>query len=152
MTLIFFVTKKVQRLLFGNSMLVDRGLHKELTLYVSNHKTSRLEHFRGIHIFPDRLIKLPSAINVLLVGLSGGIEDPDIGCLQGATATVIESGEISARGTLTRSIAFAGWQKKVDTRTARLQISGPSFYWSIPIAPQDVNAAYKFAARIMELS
>lgn len=117
---------------------------RELTRYVKDHKAERLATFAGLHVFPDRIVKLPNVTG----GVAGITEDCDEHELGGITAVVEQTGEVQSRGTLTRSLLVTGWQKRDDTREARLLVSGPGWNWSVPVPMRDLEAAQKFAVEL----
>lgn len=117
---------------------------RELTRYVKDHKAERLATFAGVHVFADRIVKLPNVTG----GLAGITEDCDERPVEGLTAVVEQSGEVQSRGTLTRSLLVTGWQKRDDKREARLLVSGPGWNWAVPVPMRDLEAAQKFAVEL----
>jgi hypothetical protein len=80
----------------------------ELKQFVQDNKQHRVAHLRGVHLFPDRIIRLPEG---LLGGLLGGgmqnmTADAECYPLASVTATVEQAGGVSVggRSTLTRSL------------------------------------------------
>lgn len=114
----------------------------DLTKFVQANKTLRLATFAGLHVFPDRLIKLPNVMG----GMAGINEAPDEQPIHGVTARV-EADEVAPRATLTRSLFKSGWQKP-GSSDARLIVTGPGFTWSVPVPKRDVAAARTFAAEL----
>jgi hypothetical protein len=135
----------------------------ELKQFVQDNKQHRVAHLRGVHLFPDRIIRLPEG---LLGGLLGGgmqnmTADAECYPLASVTATVEQAGGVSVggRSTLTRSLVpgMHGWQKKTeaDTREAWLVVSGPQFQWQVQLVAKgltgtngEVGLARQFAAKI----
>ncbi|MCA1707048.1 MAG: SHOCT domain-containing protein [Actinobacteria bacterium] len=100
--------------------------------------------YNGVHVYPDRIIRLPN--------LAGGMFiEPESRPIAGVSATVEETGAVSSRSTLTRSMApgLHGWQKKTDDRKGFVVVDGPDFQWQVSYSPQmDLGGARKFAAAV----
>ncbi|MDN5934165.1 MAG: hypothetical protein L0I24_24350 [Pseudonocardia sp.] len=114
----------------------------DLTRFVQANKTLRLATFSGVHVFPDRIIKLPN----IMGGMAGINEAPDEQPITGVSARV-ESDQAAPRATLTRSLLLGGWQKP-GSSDARLVVTGPGFTWSVPVPKRDIAAARTFAAEL----
>lgn len=93
--------------------------------YVRSHRAEVIRSFQKVHLFPDRLIKLPAF---------GAVEQRPI---NGVSASLEESGTISSRTTLTRSLVpgMHGWQKQQDNRKGFVVLDGPDFQWRIEYVP-----------------
>lgn len=114
----------------------------ELTRFVQANKQHRLATFSGLHVFPDRVIKLMNVLG----GMAGINEAPDEQPVHGVTARV-EADQVAPRATPTRSLLKSGWQKP-GSSDARLIVTGPGFTWSVPVPKRDVAAARTFAAEL----
>lgn len=118
----------------------------ELTKFVQANKKHRLATFAGLHVFPDRIIKLMNVLG----GMAGINEAPDEQPIGGVSARV-ENNQDAPRATLTRSLLLGGWQKS-GASDARLIVAGPGFTWSVPVPKRDVAAARTFAAELSTYS
>lgn len=93
--------------------------------------------WRGVHVYPDRLIRLPE-----MAGAPSMLDEmgtpAEARSIVGVTARLEESGAIAARATLARSLVpgMHGWQKKIDTRVAHVVITGPDFEWWVAYDPK----------------
>lgn len=114
----------------------------ELVGFVKANKAHRLATFSGVHVFPDRIIKLPNVMG----GMAGINEVADEQSIAGVAARV-EADETAPRATFTRSLLLGGWQKP-GSSDARLIVTGPAFTWSVPVPKRDIAAARTFAAEL----
>ena len=119
---------------------------RQLTNYVRANTATRLAQFETIHVFPDRIIKLP----YLLGGVDGINTEPDQHPVAGVTASVDTEGGLSSRATLTRFPVpdRHGSGNKVDTCEVWLNITGPDFGWAVKVTDTDSGTARKFAAEL----
>jgi hypothetical protein len=123
----------------------DKAKVPDLKAYIKAHKKERVAELKGINVFPDRIIKVPSLVAPTLAIRPG--EYP----LDGAHAEVTLEGSVDARTTLTRSLVpgMHGWQKKMDNREVWLTITAPEFEWVVPAQPgPDATLARQFAAAL----
>lgn len=99
--------------------------------------------YQGVHVYPDRIIRLQT------------FAESESHPVAGVSATIEETGGISARSTLTRSTVpgLHGWQKQTDNRRGYIVIDGPDFQWQVQYAPQfDMGGARKFVAAANTMS
>jgi len=120
----------------------------DLKLYVKEHRRERIAEFSGIHLFPDRIIRLPSMTTA--GSLTNLVADAGSFPVGGVKAVVDQVGEVSARTTLTRTLVPGahGWQKKVDNRECFLTITGPEFQWVLTVDQGLAGQAGQFAAKV----
>lgn len=118
---------------------------RELKAFVDANRAHRLAVFAGLHVFPDRIVRLPHFGN----GVAGLTEtEPSMQPIAGVSARV-ESDQVAPRATLTRSLLLGGWQKP-GSSDARLTVTGPGFTWSVPVAAREADAARTFAAELTD--
>jgi hypothetical protein len=101
--------------------------------------TRSIQSFQNVHLYQNRIIKLPV------------LDDAECRPIVGTSASVEETGTISSRSTLTRSLVpgMHGWQKKTDNRKGYVVIEGPDFQWQIEYLPQlDLGGARKFVTAV----
>lgn len=128
--------------------------------YVKEHRGDRLATVtigaKVLSLFPDRIIRLP------LIGpplFDGTNYDDMMRPIEGVEAELVESGSVSSRATLTRTLVPGahGWQKKMDNRDFRLVITGSNFEWTIevqgtgPGGSRLVGQVRKFAAAVNDV-
>lgn len=123
--------------------------------HVKEHRGDRLATIavgtKVLSLFPDRIIRLPIIGPPLLDGTN---YDDMMRPIEGVEAELVESGSVSSRSTLTRTLVPGahGWQKKMDNRDFRLVTTGSNFEWTIkvqgtgPGGSMLVGQARKFAA------
>jgi hypothetical protein len=103
-----------------------------------------IKSYNGIHVYPDRVIRLPDIAGSMFV-------EAECRPIAGVAAKIEETGSISSRTTLTRSLVpgMHGWQKETDHRKGFIIIDGPNFQWHVEYSPQmDFGGARKFIAAI----
>lgn len=68
----------------------------------------------------------------------------------GVSATVEQTGEVSARSTATRTLLLKqkGWQKKMDNRELWITVDGPDFQWAVNVPVRASGTARRFVAAI----
>ncbi len=120
----------------------------ELKSYVKEHRKERIAEFSDVHLFPDRIIRLPGLASMgSLTNLTAEAESFPVA---GVKAEVDQVGAVSARSTLTRTLVPGahGWQKKVDDREWWLTITGAEFQWVLKVEPMLKTLARQFAAKV----
>lgn len=120
----------------------DMERRTALKKWIQEHQVERISTCQDLHLFPDQIIRLPTLWS------SDATESFP---LSGVSAEVGTAGGISSRGTLTRSVAVGGWQKKADTRESWMIVDGPEFQWLVPLKPHETRMARKFAAQVTAL-
>jgi hypothetical protein len=128
-------------------LLAKKKQRDDLKAYVRDHKRERIATFADLHLFPDRIIRLPGFLSNSLTNM---LAEPEGFPIAGVQATVENSGGISGRSTLARTMVPGahGWQKKVDTRESWLMITGPDFQWAVKVEPMMSKFAREFAAQV----
>ena len=108
--------------------------HKQgLKDYMAAHDV--IASYRDVHVYADRLIRMPL------------IAWPECRPIAGVSAKIEETGGVSSRSSLTRSMVpgMHGWQKQTDNRKGYIVIDGPDFQWQLEYLPQlDMGGARKF--------
>jgi hypothetical protein len=129
--------------------LSARKQHRDdLKAFVQMHKRHRIATFNDVHLFPDRIVRVPGFAS--MNSLTNLTAEPESFPISGVQATVENSGGISGRSTLARTMVPGahGWQKKIDTRETWLMITGPNFQWAVKVEPMLSQAARQFAAKV----
>jgi hypothetical protein len=129
--------------------LEARKQHRDdLKAYVREHRRERIATFNDVHLFPDRIIRLPGFAS--MNSLTNLTAQPEMFPIAGVHAAVENSGGVGGRSTLARTVVPGahGWQKKVDTRESWLMISGPTFQWAMKVEPNMSAIARQFAAKV----
>ena len=131
-----------------------RDAVKEMREFVKSRRREELGKFGDYHLFPDCIVRLPSASTATIGGLIDTTSDwPEHYPLQGAHAEIDTTGGIAARATLARSLVpgMHGWQKEIDTRELAIVVSHPEYDLVIDAASSnqlDIKLARRFAATI----
>lgn len=115
---------------------------RSLKEFVRTNKSIR--SYNSVHVYPDRIIRLPDMVGGMFV-------EAECRPIAGVAAKLEETGSISSRTTLTRSLVpgMHGWQKQTDHREGFVIIDGPDFQWHVAYAPEmDFGGARKFVAAI----
>ncbi|WP_245887967.1 SHOCT domain-containing protein [Geodermatophilus tzadiensis] len=126
----------------------DKAYRADLKLYVKEHRKERVAEFSDVHLFSDRIIRLPGLASV--GSITNLTAEAECFPVAGVTAVLDQVGAVSARSTLTRTLVPGahGWQKKIDDREWWLTITGPEFQWVLSVAPMLKTVARQFAAEV----
>jgi hypothetical protein len=103
-----------------------RNARATVKQWMEAHQTERVTSLRHVHVYRDRIIRMPALLGV-----------PEIVPIAGVTATVDTAGNVAYKG-----------KKKVDTREVWVTIDGPGFQWVLKAGPSFPSISRDFAARI----
>lgn len=118
---------------------------RELKAFVKTNRSHEVARFGTIHVFPDRLVRLPTFAG----GLATLDVEPDMRPIHDVTAQVDAEGGVSSRTTLTRALTVGdGWGKKIDTRKTWLTITGPDWQWTVQVPAHEAAQARQFVAEL----
>lgn len=122
--------------------------YEGLRAYVEEHERERLATYDHVHLFPDRIIRLPHP--AAMRPSTGAVVEHAVFPVAGVTATV-GSGRIDGSSRLLGAPVPGGpgRPRTVDARESWLVISGPRFQWAVKVEPAMVASAHWFAARVM---
>ncbi len=105
--------------------------------FVKTYQQHRLAEIRGVHLFPDRIIRLPKFGN--------RVKSPDAQWLAGVSARV-ESGTTMSIGALHSSVpgGVTATGGRARPEELWLVVDGPTFQWQVRLPPRYAGRSRSF--------
>jgi hypothetical protein len=116
----------------------------QMRAIVRNHSDRRLGDLCGIHLFEDRIIKLPQWRNRRT--------RPDAQWITGVGARVEHGGRVVSNSVFAPAFGAAAGRTRSKPSELWIVIDGPTFQWQVRIPPRYSRRARKFVETVNTVS